>query len=145
MPDEEERVRDDWGTRPEFPQRYKGAVPDRWIYDLFKAQMSTEEIGKRTGLAGEWARARVAQLERAGYITAEERRRRHAHIERIARGPGKYCPARIHKTNESRYQAVIRAFQKTQIIAAVAKETNTPLGTVSRWVRRWEKENEELV
>jgi len=124
--------------RPKFPKRHHG-VPDRWIYDLFIGGFSNEEIGQRCGLHPNYVVARLRQLEKMGYISNKQRRLRHSnHVRRANQGTNKYVPRYIKPSNRIRYWDVIRVFKKTRTIAETHRQTGISLGTVSRWVRRWE-------
>ncbi|GAH75742.1 unnamed protein product, partial [marine sediment metagenome] len=125
------------GRRTVFIKRHKGAVPDRWILDLFLSHMTGPEIAKRCHIHPHTAGDKIKELLDAGIITEQQRRERRSAIaarknknrSRMMRGP------EDKRSNMVLYRCVIKHYRKSSNTRETARAIGVSNATVSRYVR----------
>ena len=114
-------------------KRQKNAIPDRWIFDLFKSNLTDREIAQRCGIAATSVGKKLQELVAAGILTEKALHERRSVVQhRRNRGKGQ-LRARP-SCDDDTLRRIVRHYRKTCSTRETAQAMGVAPSTVSRYV-----------
>ena len=123
--------------------RQRNAIPDRWILDLFKSNLTDREIAQRCGIVATSVGPKLQELVAVGILTEKALHERRSVIQR-RRNRGKGQLRARPACDDDTLRKIVRHYRKTCSTRETARAMGVAPSTVARYVYWYDYTRKEV-